>query len=167
MAIYPSAHFEAFDPNTIKVFEKIKSDFSLLKAITIEHVGSTSFGAGGKNVVDVLILTSEENLNENKRKLVQRQFEELPMGKTRKTHMLLGKETYSGKEYQIVIHLATPDMKADLKMITFRDFMRRHPKLIKDYEKVKKEALSKGKLDNKEYNAEKDPFIKTVLQKIG
>lgn len=159
----PDFRYRPFDPDTVKVFNKIKEFLKDLD-IQLHHVGSTAFGAGGKNIIDILGVHQVGRLDEVMAGLRDLGFQdERDKPKDRTTYLMLGATEFNNKTFSIHIHLASPDMVVTKRMPYFVDYMRLHPDLVQEYDNLKKEAQEKGINDNAAYNANKAKIIHQVL----
>ncbi|MCX6741745.1 MAG: GrpB family protein [Candidatus Pacearchaeota archaeon] len=132
----------------------------------IEHIGSTAVpGLGGKGIIDIAIFAPKGLLNQTKKKISNYCYEEWPVPKKRKFFSFA--RYYGSKDHpEKVFHShITSDKNVFETMLIFRDYLITHPKIVKDYAKLKKKAAKSCKNDYRPYLKLKNPFIKSVIIK--
>lgn len=156
---------EKYNPNWKNMFneekENIKNIFKKL-AIEIEHIGSTSVeGLSAKPIIDIAVAV--EKLKD---------FEEVKE--------YFQKEPYSVKEDSVIdeilvrkgpednrthfIHIMEINSDRYKNTIIFRDYLRKHANVLKEYEELKKYLAEKYSDDRKMYTASKNEFIQKVIR---
>jgi GrpB-like predicted nucleotidyltransferase (UPF0157 family) len=149
-----------YDPNWKNIFETEK--VALAKAIgsnavKIEHIGSTSVvGLSAKPVIDILIeVTNLTNLDSANKSIVA-------LG-----YIVKGENGISGRRYfqkggnqrsHHVHAFQTSDLHL-LRHIAFKEYLIAHPIIAAEYDKIKKEAVSKSDNDINIYMTLKNSFI--------
>ena len=159
---YQSSWKEKF----IKEKEKLQEIFGE-EAMAIEHIGSTSIeGLSAKTIIDIAVLV--KSIDDVKyfvsRALLLGYIYQIPVSS--------GERIFFRKGNPVEYHLSIVCPKHTFweRNILFRDYLRKHPKLIKEYEDLKKnnlkitpekdfEDLSYSKI----YNQGKGDFIKKIL----
>jgi len=157
--------FCKFDKNSPYVFKKIKEIIhEELPKLRLEHVGSSAIGVGGKSIIDILVICSTQKYKFVSRKLTLLGFQKDLVKKTkRKTILFQGAIKYRNKKYYIHCHMTNLNSSDYDNFINFRDRLLKNKKLLHEYAKIKNEAIGKGKFENCDYNAHKQPFIKKIL----
>jgi len=162
-----SIHLSPYSEQWPKEFDKEKE--ALLKVIRdwtvdIQHIGSTAIvGLSAKPIIDIAI--GVRNLEEVDQYCISRiqslgydyvqQYEvELPNRRYFRKASLKGKRTHQ-------IHLVEIESDEWKRYILFRDYLRSHPEVAKEYEQLKK-RLAKIYLDANEYAAKKTSFIRKI-----
>ncbi len=130
------------------------------KKAVIEHVGSTAItGLGGKGIIDIAIKTPKNLLNKYKRSLKSLGYESsLSHPEDNRRIFFQKKIKYNGKERRVHVHIVLTDAFW-MTFINFRDKLRKNPKLIEEYSKIKKEAIKYAKGEGKKYRAYKNKFL--------
>jgi len=140
--------------NLEKIFKEI--------AIKIEHIGSTAVeGLSSKPIIDIAVAV--ENLKD---------FEEVKE--------FFQKEPYSVKEDSVsdeilvrkgpednrthFIHIMEINSERYKNTIIFRDYLRKHANILKEYEQLKKHLAEKYADDRKMYTSSKNEFIQKVIK---
>jgi GrpB-like predicted nucleotidyltransferase (UPF0157 family) len=164
----PDFKYRPFDPATRTVFRKVKRAIcDACAPVKVEHIGSTAFGAGGKNLVDMLLVYEKGAKTATVKALRGLGFQnERHKPTDRTTTLLLGSYNHRAKTYSVHVHLATPDMIVSKRMPFFRDYMRDHPELVRKYDALKREAQRRGIKENKPYNKFKESIILKVLKEM-
>ena len=154
---------EKYNSDWAKMFEeeaKILDEIFGDKAIIIEHIGSTSIkGLSSKPIIDIAVgILDLEDFDELRYK-----FEEKPYQ--------IKKDPTPGEELIIkrigedittyLIHVMEVDSKRCRDTIMFRNYLRNHHDVMREYEKLKKELAIKYKDDRPKYTASKNDFIQS------
>ena len=136
-------------------------------ALEIEHVGSTSVeGLSAKPIIDIDVVIKDASTLEDVITALKR------IGYRHEGNFgIAGREAfkYDGKEHLQKHHLyVCPQDSAELKRhITFRDYLRSHPKAVREYSRIKEEGASLYPLDMAKYIEHKSPFIERIYTEIG
>ncbi|MDD3994152.1 MAG: GrpB family protein, partial [Candidatus Nanoarchaeia archaeon] len=77
----------------------------------------------------------------------------------------VGSITYENKKYLIHVHLTYYNSEDHKNILFFRDYLKNHKKLAKEYEQIKKRTVELGKVKAVEYNEQKSSFIKLILSR--
>jgi len=145
-----------------RLFEKEKKRIlKIIPKAKIEHVGSTAVpGLGGKPIVDVMIIVSKNKIGKAKNLLLKEQY----------VHPKTGSEEgrlFFQKDYGILfwkrrvhVHLTYKNSKPYFRAINFRNHLREDKKAVKEYAKIKKQAVKFAKGEGQKYRDYKDKFIK-------
>lgn len=148
--------------NYTNIEEELRKDID--KNIPITHVGSTAIpDMYGKNIIDILIGASDKN-----------QFEEI-------THVLVNKgfvpskkskdeiyqffssteaETGSGDTH---IHLVISNTERYSEFIILKDYLLNNKEEALNYSNLKKEIISDGITDRKQYKTVKSEYVTNLL----
>ena len=149
-----------YDPNWENIFQTEKAALAKAigsNAVKIEHIGSTSvIGLSAKPVIDILIevtnLTSLDSANKSIEAL---------------GYIVKGENGISGRRYfqkgdnqhsHHVHAFQTSDLHL-LRHIAFKEYLIAHPIIAAEYDKIKKEAVSKNDNDINIYMTLKNGFI--------
>ena len=136
-------------------------------ALSIEHVGSTSVpGLSAKPIIDIDVVIKDESM------LGAAVSALAKIGYTHEGDKgIPGREAfhYEGKTHLRNHHLyVCPQDSAELKRhVSFRDYLRAHPKAVAEYSRVKKEGAALFPHDIDAYIEHKTPFILGIYEKIG
>ena len=155
------AEFHKYDKNSPYVFEKVKE--LLLEKIPdaqIDHVGSTAVGCGGKGIIDMLSVHRKNVVS----RILKLGFKEGKSPKDNSRRVFVGSVVYRRKRYNLHLHVMDPKHITVKNMILLRDYFRKHPAKVRQYENLKKKAISEGKTKNKEYNPVKGALIRTIIK---
>lgn len=161
-----TTEYHAYDAELPTIFEELKALISQkITGISIEHIGSSSIpGIGGRNVLDVAIPSSDEKRALIIKKLKQLGFEESPF--PHYLPILVSAVNWNAKKYFILLYVLSPDSAAFKDWITFRNYMRKHPKDAKAYDNIKQQAIKQNKTGGEDYQNAKSPFLRDMLAKI-
>lgn len=136
-------------------------------ALRIEHVGSTSVpGLSAKPIIDI------DAVMEDYSKLAAVVSALAAIGYIHEGDQgIPGREAfkYEGKEHLRKHHLyVCPADSAELhRHLTFRDYLRSHPKAVREYSRVKEEGAMLYPCDIDRYIEHKSPFIERIYSEIG
>ena len=144
----------------------LRSDGSL----QIEHIGSTAVpGCWGKGIIDLLVLYAPNRLDAARKALdrigFQRQGGDDPFPEQRP--MRVGSVEYFGRAYRIHAHVVEAGCDEARDLVRFRDLLRRHIELRRDYEAEKRAILARGITQSTEYSTAKGLFIRRALGAIA
>lgn len=155
--------------------EKTKLEEILPFATKIEHFGSTAVpGLGGKGILDIYVLVSKDELELSKIKLIESGYSFYNLKEMEAGSKIIFRKKYQDgdKIRKVNVHVGTNGIKDFEKCIAFRDSLRSNQALCREYEEVKKMAITKTKdsgKDTKEnsdiYVEAKGSFIKSSIQK--
>ncbi|OGF27690.1 hypothetical protein A2303_00475 [Candidatus Falkowbacteria bacterium RIFOXYB2_FULL_47_14] len=144
--------------------EKEKLTGILNPAARIEHVGSTAVpGLGGKGIIDIVVGAS--NFKTAKNKLEEAGYEFCEEASYPERLFFWRDYTRKGGTRRIHIHLVKFPGRGWKEMVGFRDYLLKHPELIKEYAAIKKEAVKFAGGDGGKYKKFKKGFIeKTIIK---
>lgn len=180
--------FEKYNPSWKTQFESIKNELEESIGFLnpeIEHIGSTSVeGLSAKPIIDIMIgVKDESELNQIPLLLRGKNYvyyekynEDMPYRrffiKLIDTPQDLGfpEIIHSGDEipeelhnhHLRIAHIHTIPVSSEhwIRHIAFRDYLRTHPEVKEEYQKLKEELSTMEWFDGNDYNEGKDPFIK-------
>ena len=133
----------------------------ILPNAKIEHVGSTSItGLGGKGLIDIMIGLKKSNWKKAEKTLLKKKY--LSMENASDWNRISLKKDYGFWPFKRRVHvhltfINSPNWK---ETINFKNNLLKNPKLCKEYEIIKKEAVKKAKGEGNHYRAYKSKFIK-------
>lgn len=184
---------EKHNPLWKGLFENIKTE--LIEKIgflhpRIEHIGSTSIeGLSAKPIIDILIgLEHSELLQEVINPLLEINYVYYPIYNEimpyRRFFIKYKSEAYQLKILNIVnneqdvpksteehnlrlahIHILTYESEHWIRHIAFRDYLKEHISVQKQYQELKENLSTKNWSDGNDYNRAKNDFIKTEEKK--
>jgi GrpB-like predicted nucleotidyltransferase (UPF0157 family) len=169
--------FTSYDKRFPQMFtrEKAKLKGILSFATRVEHFGSTAVpGLKGKGVLDVYILVPKNKLQLAKKLLVESNYDFYNTKRMDKgLKMIFRKEyRYAGKARKVNLHVGTIGIDDFERVVLFRDALRNSVGLRREYEKVKKVAVTKttnsgedSKENSRIYVEAKDSFIKSYTKR--
>ena len=152
-------------PKRFKEMETMLKDIFAEKAITIEHIGSTSVpGMDAKPLVDVLVIVNDAtDLLEEKEKLVS-------LGYIARENVLEPKSFLFEKivdEQKIEnIHVFEPGTPSVNQFIHVRDYLRAHPERAQEYIQLKHALKKEFPEDYQAYRKGKRDFLNET-EKLG
>ncbi len=157
--------FSEYDPNWKVQFSSIKEflfDVFGDKAITIEHVGSTSIeGMKAKPLIDVLVLINKmEVFQEEKDKMIKAGYEwgENYIAPNTLIFFKLGPD---GEKLEN-IHVCEKGSAKESQFIVMRDYLRTYPEKAKEYSSLKEKNVSLYANDYPAYRAAKVPYLEEL-----
>ncbi|WP_080846278.1 GrpB family protein [Cytobacillus gottheilii] len=134
------------------------------KVVGIEHIGSTSIkGLEAKPIIDIIV--GVQCLDEVSNFVIplsgiEYEYVYKPEFKERRFFRkgVMGQGTCH-------LHICEINSSEWIEKLLFRDYLRLHPHVAKEYASLKKELASKYKFDRPTYTKKKEPFIKTIIEK--
>ncbi|MBQ4821207.1 GrpB family protein [Aquimarina sp. MMG016] len=157
-------------PNTFLLEkEKIKNIISSKIILRIEHFGSTSIpNLPSKDSIDILIAIPKEKLFSNSivEKMKSIGYDFFKQEGFGQDYMIFAKgfSLDHKKEQQFFIHMTTVDHEDLWDRIYFRDYLRQHPDIAKDYASLKYELAQKFHNHRVNYRIGKGEFVKYITQ---
>ncbi|MGC9603609.1 MAG: GrpB family protein [Minisyncoccia bacterium] len=158
-----------YNPNWVARFEeekRILADVFKTKAISIEHIGSTSIpGIWAKPQIDILITV--KNLNDVDdaivREMESKGYNYQPDFFTEFNEKYFTRDLPS-RERTVSIHILEKNDPKTLAHIYFRDYLRTHPKERDLYSEAKKGAYQ-DKVNRVEYSGRKKKILRELIEK--
>jgi GrpB-like predicted nucleotidyltransferase (UPF0157 family) len=157
---------EEYDPQWPKSFEGISSRIASALgrwAAAIEHVGSTAVpGLPAKPIIDLdVLLRSDEDLLHVIQKLHLLGYQH------RGTLGIPGRDAFRAPAHDMRHHLyvCSPSSQEFSRHITFRDYLRRHPRDADDYARLKRSLSGRFSIDRDAYTEAKTEFIEEILRR--
>ena len=148
-------------------FEKEKENLLEMMgdiAITIEHIGSTAIhGLSAKPIIDISVGVNKLSDFEK----VKQEFlnnSEYSIKEDSPSDEILVRKGPEEKRTHF-IHIMEIDSKRYKDTILFRDYLRAHPKVLLEYEELKKELAEKYADNRVMYTSSKNDFITEILNK--
>lgn len=139
--------------NLKKIFTKAK----------IEHVGSSSIkGLGGKGIIDIALAVRKNEIQNAIKKLERNSYEFLPTGRDKERFFFQKIIKYKGNERRVHIQLTNSNSKTWKSMLAVRDYLKNNKEALKEYEKIKKEAVKYAQGNGKKYRDYKNSFLKKI-----
>ncbi|RID85316.1 GrpB family protein [Peribacillus asahii] len=158
---------EDYNSNWSKQFkeEKVKLKEILAdKAISIEHIGSTSVeGLGAKPILDIAIGVNDlEVVGEFIEPLKQIGYEFVYHKELPERRFFRKGQWRAGTHH---LHFYQFEGEHWNNQILFRNYLRNNPDVLKEYHQLKVDLAKKFRFDRVSYTENKHPFIQNVLQK--
>lgn len=132
--------------------------------LRIEHVGSTSIpGLSAKPTIDILVGVRDwDEANITIAPLADIGWGYVgEHGIPRRHYFRRGAVSGRRTHHLHMLEVTQPEWET---MLSFRNFLRGHPKAAADYERLKLD-LARGNLDGPGYQAAKAPFIQGILER--
>lgn len=136
--------------------------------VSIEHVGSSAVGIGGKNIVDILVGVRDTSEMERVRdSLVGLGYREGHDSHPERIFMAWRKdddgtdrETGEGDYH---VHISVEGSEEYLNFIRLRDYLRAHRDEALEYERMKSVFAEKARYDRKKYKVLKSEYVKELI----
>ncbi len=163
----PRITFEQYDENYPSAFSRAAETIrKVLPNAKLEHVGSTSVpGLGGRRVLDIVVIATPKDSEVIHEKLLSIGYKDFPYAYVKP--MLCGSVQCNGSEYPLLLYVLPQDHEYVRGWLAFREYMRKHPEEVKQYEQVKKEAISSGKSDPRRYQNAKTPYLEGLVKQMS
>ena len=142
--------------------EKRRISLFLPNKITIEHVGSSAVGIGGKNIIDILIGTS----NRDEMLKIRDVLKENGYFEGHDSHdnrIFLASRKEETGEGDFHIHICPIDETSYKDFIVLRDFLRSNPTKSQEYFTKKYEFAKLAGFDRKKYRDLKSQYVSELL----
>jgi GrpB-like predicted nucleotidyltransferase (UPF0157 family) len=158
---------EDYNSNWSKQFEEEKvklKEFLVDKVISIEHIGSTSVeGLGAKPILDIAIGVDDlEVVSEFIEPLKQIGYEFVYHKEFPERRFFRKGQWRAGTHH---LHFYEFEGEHWNNQILFRNYLRKHPEVLKKYYQFKKELAEIYRFDRVSYTEAKGPFIQDILKK--
>lgn len=133
------------------------------EVIEIHHVGSTSIpGIMAKPLMSILITVKDlETAKKWAPKLAEHGYH---IREDDERHLLYAKGPDHSRSHHL--HIAPTGSEYALVTLMFRDYLRTHPDVAKEYEKLKLELAKKFANNRPEYGRQKADFIIKIVNKV-
>ena len=132
----------------------------------IEHVGSTAISRlGGKGILDILLAVPKNAIVNTSKKLQRTGYEFRDIASTQQRLFFRRDYKTSSSIRRVHIHLTFTGSRDQKEMTTFRDYLISHSKTVKEYEKLKKDAVKIAKGRGDLYKKYKEKFILDITRK--
>ena len=138
---------------------------------TIEHVGSSAAGIGGKNIVDILVGVS----GVDEMALVRDLLTKIDYREGHDTHpdrifMAFrinddGSDRETG-EGDYHVHICVNGSETYLDFLRLRDYLLTNREAALEYEKMKHGVANEAGYDRKKYKALKSEYVKELIKKV-
>ena len=150
-----------YDPNWAKMYEKeakLIKDVFKEELLEIHHIGSTSVkGLKAKPIIDIMPLVKDiEKVDKFNDKMIKIGYE--PMGEygiPKRRYFRKGK---AGRTHHV--HVFEKDSTQAKRHLAFRDYLREHDKIAREYGDLKEKLAEKYPNDIESYMDGKNDFIK-------
>jgi GrpB-like predicted nucleotidyltransferase (UPF0157 family) len=161
-----------YDSNWPNLYEEKKE--AILKVIgskvkAIEHIGSTSVpGLGAKPIIDIFAGVGSPGAADDCLRLLRDQLGVIDFNaepENSEWFYCIGDKTHPEGNNTLHLHLVLFPSKFWNKHLRFRDILRTHPDIARDYYKLKVGLAEKYRTERMTYNQSKTTFIEAVLEK--
>ena len=156
-----------YDPKWPLAFEELRASVSGAVrdiAISIEHVGSTAVpGLAAKPVIDIDIVVAEADVERAIARLGELGYThrgDLGIPRREAFHSPAGSRPHN-------LYVCPSDSPALTNHLAFRDYLREHPEVCREYGALKKRLAEEFRDDIDGYIEGKTPFIVGVLESVG
>ena len=158
-----------YDPEWMRMYEEERTRIVVLIGDYLEeihHVGSTSIpGLAAKPVIDILAIVPEISVVEQCVKPLERlDYAYFGENGIPDRHYFRKPSDIRFHQHTHHIHMMERRHEQAHKMLTFRDYLRKHPEAVKEYQDLKKELATKYSGDRAVYTDAKEPFVQSILR---
>ncbi len=131
---------------------------------TIEHIGSTAVGIGGKNIIDILIGVKQQSQIEKIKNILMENgyfagFNNHP------NRIFLASSEEETSEGDFHIHLCLKDSEEYQNFILIRDYLLGNPGEASRYFEKKNEFAKDTKYNREEYKSLKSKYVSELLKR--
>jgi len=157
---------EEYNSNWSKMFKEEKENLKKMfkdLAVEIEHIGSTSVeGLSAKPIIDVAV--GVKNLKDFDK--IKECFEEpYSVKEDSVSDEILIRKRIGEDVTTHLIHVMEVNGKRYQDTIKFRNYIRKHKEVLKEYEDLKKDLAEKYADNRKMYTSSKNDFIQNIIKK--
>lgn len=149
-----------------ELFEKEKQRIlaNLNLPLTIEHIGSTAIpDLGGKGIIDIAIAISKMDMESVSTQLQSLGYEFRPTFSTPdRLYFIIYLPDPEEETRRYHIHLTYPENSEWKEFLGFRDYLRKHPRELKEYADLKHQAAFEADQEGERYRKIKEPMFKKI-----
>lgn len=156
-------------------FAKNKEHYKLVESdlisefgdmVDVDHVGSTAIpDMCGKNIIDVLIGVDDKSQFDSVLKtLVEKGFFASQNSKTEIYQFFASRQGETG-DGDVHLHLVVKDTDRYSDFLTLRDYLLENPAEADAYSNHKKQLVSSGVTDRKEYRRIKSEYVSALIER--
>lgn len=153
-----------------ELFEKEKERIlaHIKMALTVEHVGSTAIpNLGGKGIIDIGIAVDKEDMGSVSKQLQDLGYEFRPAFSTKdRLYFIIYLPDSEEETRRYHIHLTYPENKEWKEFLEFRDYLRNHPRELKEYAELKHQAALEADHKGERYRKIKEPMFEKIRSLI-
>tara|TARA_Y100000310_G_C20476036_1_gene712459 strand:+ start:125 stop:637 length:513 start_codon:yes stop_codon:yes gene_type:complete len=159
-------HFKEYNSKFPKLFQKEKIRLKkLLGKVMMEHIGSTAVpNLKGKGIIDIVIGVDKKNIPKFKNKLIEGKYVFLPKAGEKNRLFFERDYKYCGMVRRVHLHLTYYKSDVWKRMISVRDYLKKHPREKKRYEKIKKDGVMICKGEGKIYREYKNKYLNNLTK---
>ena len=156
--------FNKYSEKYKQLFNKEKTKLKrIFPRAKIEHVGSSSIKKiGGKGIIDIAISVPKKQIQNTIKKLERNNYDFRPTGEDKERSFFQRIIKSKGNERRIHIQLTHSKSKSWKSMLAVRDYLRKNPEALKEYEQIKKEAIKHAKGEGRKYREYKKSFLQKI-----
>ena len=162
-----------YDQNWPLLFEGEKARILSViakKVVAVEHIGSTAVpDLGAKPIIDIMVgichLSDAQDCIEPLEAIGYEYAPEYENSIPERRYFRKGPSNVPNKHY----HLHMVEYSGDFwrRHLLFRDYLRAHPHVAKEYYRLKKELAAKYRSDREAYTEAKTLFIESIVAKAS
>ena len=144
--------------------EKSRLQTLLPKTTTIEHVGSSAVGIGGKNIIDILVGATDSNQMD----LIKNILTDNGYYSGNDNHddrLFLANRQEETGEGDFHIHICPINSQTYKDFLILRDYLKENPAVAEEYQKNKQRFAEEAGFDRKKYKALKSAYVSALLAK--
>ena len=158
-----SVVINSYSDDLVKRFESEKDRLlEFLDTVSIEHVGSSAVGIGGKNIVDILVgVKSPNEMKTVRDTLAKNGYYEGNDSHDDRIFMASREEETGEGDYHI--HICIADSDTYLDFIRLRDYLIKNPEKASEYLTMKQRIAKTAEYDRKNYKSLKSKYITQLL----
>ncbi len=131
----------------------------------IEHIGSTAVpGLGGKGIIDIAIAVTKKDLERVSQQLQGLGYEFRPaFSSPDRLYFIAHLSDPEEETRRYHVHLTYPENPEWKHFIGFRDYLKSHPRVAKEYEEIKRQAAMDANHDGEKYRKFKESIIQKII----
>lgn len=162
----PIVNLSEYNPDWEKQFEYERNRIVGVlgdKVVAIEHIGSTSImGLEAKPIIDIIVGVQDlDEVSNFVFLLCEIGYEYIHKPEFKDRRFFRKGRWRQGTSH---LHICQFNSSEWIEKLLFRDYLRLHPHVAKEYSSLKKELADKYKFDRPTYTKRKEPFIKTIIE---
>ncbi len=131
-------------------------------ALDIQHVGSTSIiGLSAKPIIDIAVAVKDEEVMKSTIDILAKAGYDVKDSIAEKGEVLARKGSPDCRTHYI--HVEVIGTKKWVNHILFRDYLRKYPEYVQQYQDIKEKLSTQFANDRKVYTKSKNDFIEKVM----
>jgi len=141
----------------------------LINVMYIEQAGSTAVpNLGGKGIIDIAIVVNKQDLETASEQLQKLGYEMgLSFSTPERLYFTIILPDPGERDRKYHVHLTYPENNVWKDLIDFKDYLKNHPDVVKEYSEVKKQAAIEANDNGEKYREIKKSLIVDIHSRMN